>query len=368
MMRQLFSGCFKDSLPRADLAFPIVINSAKEYNENRYPGVLKQYQRRAKQMKTGAIITAAGTSSRMGDFKPLMPYEGTTILQVIIRKLRECGVTEIVIVGGYRFDEVAEIARTENVDAVFNDGYQTNHMFDSICMGMRSIYAKADRVFFWPVDVPGVRIKTVKKLLKDADNSDVSAIVPYYNNEPGHPMLIMKKAFDVILSHDGTRGLRGAVEKFDLAVRANTDDPFTVLDTDTQEEYRKLLSLERSWKEGGSDRKEEMDFNIRASIKRGSVVVNDTLFDLLEQIRKAGSIRQACEEIGISYTKAWTILKNAQIVFGSKLMQTQSGGSGGGGAELTEEGNKFIRSYDAFCGDIDKYASGIFDKYFGWTK
>ena len=318
--------------------------------------------------RIGAIITAAGASTRMGDFKPLMPFGETTILQTIIRKLRECGVTEIVVVGGYRYEEIEKIACVEKVRSVCNKDYQNNHMFDSVCLGLRAIYDHADMAFFWPVDVPGVRKETVLKLMDIAGKSDISAITPYYENEPGHPMLIMKKAFDVILSHDGTRGLRGAVEKFDLAVRANIEDPFIVIDTDTQEEYRKLLSLERSWREGAGEHKEEMDFKIRAFIKRGDTVVSDTLFELLEQIRKTGSIRKACEEIGISYTKAWAILKDAQTVFGKKLMQTQSGGTGGGGADLTEEGNRFIRSYDAFCGDIDKYAAGVFEKYFCRTE
>jgi len=318
--------------------------------------------------KIGAVITAAGASSRMGDFKPLMPYEGTTIIQSIIRKLKSCGVTEIVIVGGYRFEDTERIAREEKVDIVCNADYQTNHMFDSICLGMRHIYDKCDKAFFWPADVPGVRPETVKKLLDIGSRSDVSVVVPYYENEPGHPMLIMKKAFDTILTHDGTRGLRGAVEKFDLAVRANIDDPFIVLDTDTQEEYRKLLSLERTWKNGADTPHEDMDFNVRASVKRGHIFVNETLFSLLNQIGKTGSIRRACEEVGISYTKAWAILKDAQQVFGKPLLATQSGGASGGGAELTPEGQKFIRSYDAFCGDIDKYAAGIFDKYFGWNK
>ncbi len=317
---------------------------------------------------TGAVITAAGTSSRMGDFKPLMPYEGTTIIQTIIRKLKDCVAGDIVVVGGHRFEELSKVVENEGAFAVLNENYQSNHMFDSICIGLRSIYGKADKLFFWPTDVPGVRPETLEKLLNISETNTVSAIIPYYRDEPGHPMLIMKSAFDTILSHDGNKGLRGAVNKLELAVRANTDDPFIVMDTDTQEQYRALLNLERSWKGEEDGWKDSMDFNIRASLKRGNVSVDETLFHLLEQIRKTGSIRQACEEIGISYTKAWAILKEAQQVFGSSLMQTQTGGTGGGGAELTEAGKKFIRSYDAFCGDVDKYASGIFEQYFGWNK
>ena len=313
----------------------------------------------------GAVITAAGVSSRMGDFKPLMPFKGTTILQTIIHKLKACGVSKIVVVGGFRFDEIAKIAETEGAEAVCNEGYKTNHMFDSIRLGLAALRDSTESAFFWPVDVPGVREETVKKLLLIGNGSDVSSVVPYYNNEPGHPMLIMKKAYDIILSHDGRRGLRGAVEKFDLAVRANIDDPFIVLDTDTQEEYRRLLSLDKAWQREEYEPKAEMDFKTSVLLKRGDVAVNETLFVLLTQIGKTGSIRKACEEVGISYTKAWAILKNAQIVLGKPLLSTQSGGAEGGGADLTEEGLRFVRSFDAFCGDVDKYAAGVFGKYFG---
>ena len=109
-----------------------------------------------------------------------------------------------------------------------------------------------------------------------------------------------------------------------------------------------------------------LDFNLKSALKRGKISVNETLFTLLTQIGKTGSIRRACEEVGISYTKAWAILKDARSVLGKPLLMTQSGGSSGGGALLTEAGQRLIRSYDAFCGDIDKYAAGVFGKYFEW--
>ena len=318
--------------------------------------------------KIGAVITAAGASSRMGDFKPLMPFEGSTVIQTIIHKLKECGVTEIVIVGGYRFEDILDIARAENVDAVCNEGYATNHMFDSICIGISRICDKTDKAFFWPVDVPGVMISTVKELLRIGQNSDIYSVVPYYNNEPGHPMLIMKNAYEIILSHDGKRGLRGASEKFALTARANIDDPLCVLDIDTQEEYRKLLELEKSFSKDSQseDKAEDVDFNIHASVKRGSISVSAVLFDLLTQIGKTGNVRRACEETGISLDDAWEMLEKAQSVLGSKLIKTSGREQGASEAELTDEGLKFVRSYDAFSGDIDKYGSGVFEKYFGW--
>ena len=49
-----------------------------------------------------AVIPAAGLSSRMGNFKPLMPFGETTVLQSILHLLKEKKVTEIAVVTGYR--------------------------------------------------------------------------------------------------------------------------------------------------------------------------------------------------------------------------------------------------------------------------
>jgi CTP:molybdopterin cytidylyltransferase MocA len=53
-------------------------------------------------MKTGAVIVAAGMSSRMHDFKPLLKIGSITIVQRIIATLQQAGVDLIVLVTGYR--------------------------------------------------------------------------------------------------------------------------------------------------------------------------------------------------------------------------------------------------------------------------
>ena len=43
--------------------------------------------------KTGAVLAAAGLSSRMGDFKPLLPFGDTTIAFHVTSMLRRLGQT-----------------------------------------------------------------------------------------------------------------------------------------------------------------------------------------------------------------------------------------------------------------------------------
>lgn len=50
--------------------------------------------------RIGGLILAAGLSSRMGDFKPLMPLRGKTLIENTIDSLLLCGVAPIVVVLG----------------------------------------------------------------------------------------------------------------------------------------------------------------------------------------------------------------------------------------------------------------------------
>ena len=52
--------------------------------------------------KIGAVVVAAGRTSRMGAFKPLLPFEDSTISLHIIQLLKQIGADPIVVVTGYR--------------------------------------------------------------------------------------------------------------------------------------------------------------------------------------------------------------------------------------------------------------------------
>lgn len=58
------------------------------------------------------LIVAAGLSKRMGQFKPLMPLQGKTVIENAINSMLESGVHQVVIVLGYRADEVEHCLRS----------------------------------------------------------------------------------------------------------------------------------------------------------------------------------------------------------------------------------------------------------------
>lgn len=69
--------------------------------------------------------------------------------------------------------------------------------------------------------------------------------------------------------------------------------------------------------------------------------------DLLQAIGERGSISAAAREMGMSYRRAWLLVESANSAFRHPLVETLTGGDGGGGARLTEAGKEVLRRYRA---------------------
>jgi len=66
---------------------------------------------------------------------------------------------------------------------------------------------------------------------------------------------------------------------------------------------------------------------------------------LMESIRDAGSISAAAREMGMSYKRAWILLDSLNTAFEPIVVATTLGGSGGGGARLTDFGRELLERY-----------------------
>src|SRR5262245_47383302 len=67
--------------------------------------------------------------------------------------------------------------------------------------------------------------------------------------------------------------------------------------------------------------------------------------DLLALIGETGSIREAAERMGMSYMRAWTLVKTMNACFREPLVVASQGGKERGGAVLTETGRRALTLY-----------------------
>jgi molybdate transport system regulatory protein len=68
---------------------------------------------------------------------------------------------------------------------------------------------------------------------------------------------------------------------------------------------------------------------------------------LLEEIGRSGSISGAGRAMKMSYRRAWELVEDLNRSLGSPVVETATGGAGGGGARLTEAGATLVRQYRA---------------------
>ena len=81
---------------------------------------------------------------------------------------------------------------------------------------------------------------------------------------------------------------------------------------------------------------------------------------LLHRVQKLHSLRSAAMDMDMAYSKAWTILREAERGLGFKLLHSTTGGRGGGGAVLTERGERLLAAYNLCERELKAEAERLF--------
>ncbi len=75
---------------------------------------------------------------------------------------------------------------------------------------------------------------------------------------------------------------------------------------------------------------------------------------LLELVGETGSISAAARKMNMSYRRAWLLMDELNHMFGRDVLETAAGGSGGGGARVTEFGRRVIEVFRALESEADR--------------
>ena len=87
--------------------------------------------------------------------------------------------------------------------------------------------------------------------------------------------------------------------------------------------------------------------------------ISDVRISLLEKIGETGSITQAAKAVGISYKTAWDAVDAMKNLSGEALVESLTGGKGGGGTRLTEAGQKLVQTYRMIQKEQERFLSSI---------
>lgn len=187
-----------------------------------------------------AIVLAAGLSSRMKQFKPLLPLGGVTALERIVQTYHEAGVADVRVVVGHRFDELEPVVERLGCRFVVNRRYQEG-MFSSVSAGIGSLDPEIDAFFVQPVDVPLVRAATIRRLVQVYRESHSDLVYPSFLGSRGHPPLIAGRHAGPIADRNGEGGLRNVLACWEAgAVDVSVADDLVLCDMDTPDAYQSL--------------------------------------------------------------------------------------------------------------------------------
>ena len=94
------------------------------------------------------LILAAGMSSRMGAFKPLMPLRGKTMIENTVDSVLDGGAKQVVVVTGYRGEELEQVLRRRygaELILARNPDFCKTDMMESIRIGcgLRRVFLNA---------------------------------------------------------------------------------------------------------------------------------------------------------------------------------------------------------------------------------
>lgn len=307
-------------------------------------------------MKYSAVIAAAGISSRMYEFKPMLCLGDHTMIASVIQNFREAGVHEIVVVTGYKSELLNKHLNTLHVRVCENERYAETKMYDSLRLGLQALKEPYDYVFMTPGDVPLVQPKTILKM----QESRYSIVRPVYDKKPGHPVMLSKKLVPDLLCYHGKNGLKGAIESFSEPVlEVEVDDAGVLVDVDTPADLKALYKKGMLLRNGG-----QLWPDIQIHIAKENAILTPETVQYLEMIGHTGSIQNACACMHMSYTRGWKLLNQIEREIGYPLVERYPGGTSGGGTVLTAKGRRLITAYQLYREELLKAAKGLFQTVF----
>ncbi|MBN1189209.1 MAG: NTP transferase domain-containing protein [Dehalococcoidales bacterium] len=194
-----------------------------------------------------AIILAAGLSSRMERFKPLLRIGGRTATDRVISLYRKLGIETILVIG-WQKEKLLSGIKSRNVKVVENPDFEQG-MFSSVKAGFSRAGASAHgSIFIHPVDIPLVRLYTVKRLIDAAERNPNLIIHPVCSGRRGHPVLLPSGIIPSVLAWEGEGGLKAVIENHEgPEVDVPVPDECIHLDMDTHADYRLLLERYQSY-------------------------------------------------------------------------------------------------------------------------
>lgn len=186
-------------------------------------------------MRIGAVILAAGGSSRLGQPKQLLVLDGEPLLRRIARSAVETGASPVVVVLGAVLDPCRNALEGLDVRMVENPRWQDG-MGTSVAAGVAAL-GNVDAAMLLVCDQPGITLAALRRLIAAFTGPHV--IAARYAGTVGTPAIFPSTHFSALCELSGDTGARRLLRQNggDVIV---LDLPEAELDVDTEGDWAKI--------------------------------------------------------------------------------------------------------------------------------
>jgi molybdenum cofactor cytidylyltransferase len=186
------------------------------------------------------VLLAAGSSSRLGRPKQLLPFRGKSLLQHAVDAALESGMRPLLVVTGAYTDIISRELQNQEVTIVNNPGWEEG-MAASIRTGITAAMqmGNIDAVLLMVCDQPFITPALLQTLLQVQRNTGAPAVASKYGDRKGTPVLWHKIFFPQLLQLQGDTGAKKIIQQYDALIPSVAFEKGLV-DVDTLEAYERL--------------------------------------------------------------------------------------------------------------------------------
>jgi molybdenum cofactor cytidylyltransferase len=199
------------------------------------------------------IVLAAGDSSRFkGENKLLLPFRGRPVIYHVVRAALGSRLEPVLLVLGYEWERVlaalGELAREPKLKPIRNELWPSGRAA-SVRAGIAALPQSAAGALFLQGDMPLMTSELIDLVLEGLIESGAPLCFPVYRGEKGHPVAFSRGLLPELARLEGdTSGLALVQRYWERARKIPLEEGSaqTQFDLDTEEDYARLLELERA--------------------------------------------------------------------------------------------------------------------------
>lgn len=193
--------------------------------------------------RVGAVVLAAGASTRFDGAKLLAPLADRPILQWVLDTLAAIGLGETVVVLGHRADEIERAIAWRDERRIVNPDPDRG-MSGSLRLGLAGLGSSTEAALIALGDQPLVRADVVDRLISSLEPGGPPIVAPRYATGGPNPLLVGRAAWPVADQATGDRGLGPLLAgRRDLVIEIPVDGANP--DVDTRADLSQLAALAR---------------------------------------------------------------------------------------------------------------------------